>query len=166
MAITRPVYEILNEGANALDTLAHRLAAGPDPSAAMPGTEQEGDGGGDGGAAAAAPVAAAAAAAGGRGAGKGEEKAVGPETPWVRELFEAFMRVGVLVVDFENRIRPRPRPTYPMSQNYNPFPDHTHGQATFRLGLKVHLRKLAHSPALEAYLQATGMYHTDADSLE
>lgn len=33
---------------------------------------------------------------------------------------------------------------------------HTHAQATFRLGLKVHLRKLAHSPALEAYLQATG----------
>ena len=103
------MYDILNEGATALDTLAHRLA---DPSAAVPGTEQEGDGGGDGGAAAAAPVAAAAAA--GAGAGRGEEKAVGPETPWVRELFEAFMRVGgyssgrFRVPDSRPRLRPRP----------------------------------------------------------
>lgn len=152
------MYEILNEGATALDTLAHRLA---DPSAAMPGTEQERDGGGDGGAAAAAaPVAAAA------GAGKGEEKAVGPETPWIRELFEAFMRVGIVVVDFENRIRPVHAPPTRCLKTTNRFPDHTHGQATFRLGLKVHLRKLAHSPALEAYLQATGTYRTDANTLE
>lgn len=88
MAITRPVYEILNEGADALDALARRLSADPPgTAAAIPGTENDGEegdavGDGDGGAAAAA----------GEG-GKGDVE-VGPETPWVRELFEAFMRVG------------------------------------------------------------------------
>lgn len=148
------MYEILNEGANALDVLAHRLAATATdhPSAVIPGTEDNWDGG-DGGGAVAATVAAAAG-----GAGKGEEKAVGSETPWVRELFEAFMRVGNYQIRIKlsdsnmDSTRPRLLP-YVSSLQFNP-PHHT--QATFRLGLKVHLRKLAHSPALEAYLQATG----------